>query len=87
MDNSTCSFCQDLEITKANNAKLSEELRKENTRLSVHYMVSLVEIHDRLYSPKYSKTSRLQGRAEYTHQPKGFYYCPLCGRRLKDGSE
>ena len=28
MDNSTCSFCQDLEITKANNDKLNEELKK-----------------------------------------------------------
>lgn len=86
MDN-LCSFCHDLEVTKANNEKLNDELWKDNVKLRVHYMVSLVEIHDRLYKPKYSKSTKLQAKQTYTHQPKGFYYCPLCGRKIKDGSD
>ena len=82
MDN-LCSFCHDLEVTKANNEKLNDELWKDNVKLRVHYMVSLVEVHDRLYQPKYTKKGSLQSRERFSHEPKGFYYCPVCGKKLR----
>ena len=80
---SQCSFCQDLATTKAYNLKMIEELHSYNTKLKVHYMVALVEVHDRLYQPKYTKKGSLQSRERFSHEPKGFYYCPVCGKKLR----
>ena len=72
-----CSFCKELEITKTENKKLGEELKKHKMKLKVHYKIALVEVHERYHWG-------LMGKETFTHKEKGFYYCPLCGRKIRE---
>ena len=45
--------------------------------LKVHYNIALVEVHERYHWG-------LMGKETFTHKEKGFYYCPLCGRKIRE---
>lgn len=75
-----CSFCKELETTKFENKKLRTELIRYGMNIKIHYKVALVEVHERFQWG-------LESRESFVHEAKGFYYCPLCGRRLKDGAQ
>lgn len=76
----TCSFCKDYEDTLRQNLKEIRICQNEGIRRRFKYKVRLIEYPERyIYS--------WQSDGEFGHKPVRFYYCPVCGKRLKDGSE
>lgn len=71
-----CTFCQDFEDTNRVNLREIRECALIGIRRRYRYRVQLIE-EQQNYGKSWISTSN------FGHKPIPFFYCPVCGKKLK----